>query len=767
VATSREGASVAVDLHGVRAESALARRLARALGVDSTDTDRICASASMQPGLLLVFDNADTAAHLVEPWLGRLADTRVLLTLRAPPGGWSHHNLVLGPLKPADGALLAGLRLQSSGVSVSDGDLERLSERLEGIPLAIELAVARLPELGLEALLAALSRPLEVLKGGPQGRHASLQAAIEVSTHQLTADARHLLMVLAGLPPEGTLDALRAVAARTRPALDFEPAQAMLMDHALVRVDAAGRTRLGWAVADVIQGWPHADTVRTSARDALLAWFAALWVPTVPHRVPQPGDVVALRANLDGALEAVEWGLRTGQTIPAAQIAIWAAFVLLHSGRASHAEALLRRVGMGDAVPEPLKVDLRFVGVEVFAHTLDVRTTRRWLAALAEVAPAGSVASARVIAGRYVLSTRAKDTDRAALEAELDAAIEAGSGLARARLLRTRGWYRARSGEPARARAQLEEALVLNRAGGADWDSIILYRYLAMLHEYSGDLDAAEAMLSARWELLAPVVQKEADGEGLVVLARIRMRMGRLTESIDLMQTQLLQARVQGHRGNITHQLGALANTLATAGRLEEALDAYQEALRNAVALGSRELVGSLNCNIAEVRSWMGQTEAAVAAFARAREIFGQTGQRFYGGSNDMMEARALWHSGEPDRARERLAGALEVLEQWGKPQGLAEALLLQAEMLAEHDPAQARAVADRGLGLARSGGDAASLIIALAARGGVASVLGDSELAWDLHSEAEDLLARYGMGERTGAARAIQRLNDRLHADL
>ena len=98
-------------------------------------------------------------------------------------------------------------------------DVARLVARLDGMPLAIELAAARVEALGVAQLREQLDGRLALLAGGDRlaaGRHRSLAAAAEWS-YQLLAEAdRRVFRQVSVFPAPFTLEAAEAVAGRGR-----------------------------------------------------------------------------------------------------------------------------------------------------------------------------------------------------------------------------------------------------------------------------------------------------------------------------------------------------------------------------------------------------------------------------------------------------------------------------------------------------------------------------------------------------------------------
>ena len=197
----------------------VAARITRTLGLELppgaelTDTLGVALSAQ---DYLLVLDNADrvgrATADTVRRLLRRAPDLRVIVTSRAPLGDPDEIVHPVRPLasagvdSPASALLLD--RLRAAGSPVADADratADRICARLDGLPLALELAasVARhLPLAAIEARLAADVGSLD--RASPDGRHRSLATAFEWTWDLLTAEDQDVLRRLAALP--GTFD---------------------------------------------------------------------------------------------------------------------------------------------------------------------------------------------------------------------------------------------------------------------------------------------------------------------------------------------------------------------------------------------------------------------------------------------------------------------------------------------------------------------------------------------------------------------------------
>ncbi|MFY9928436.1 MAG: NB-ARC domain-containing protein, partial [Streptosporangiaceae bacterium] len=185
--------------------------------------------------LLLVLDNCEhmigAAAQLCAALLQVCDDIRVLATSRERLRIAGEAAYRLAPLPVAGlGDDIAGAgagavtlfadraRAADMGFALTDqnrADVARLVGRLDGMPLAIELAAARVEALGVSQLLELLDGRLGLLTAGDRlaaGRHRSLAATAEWSYQLLAEDERRVFRQLSVFPAPFTLEAAGAVA---------------------------------------------------------------------------------------------------------------------------------------------------------------------------------------------------------------------------------------------------------------------------------------------------------------------------------------------------------------------------------------------------------------------------------------------------------------------------------------------------------------------------------------------------------------------------
>jgi predicted ATPase/class 3 adenylate cyclase len=222
---------------------------------------------------LLVLDNCEhiieAAASLAETVLRRATGVVVLATSREPLGIPGETVWRIPPLGVGDGMDLICDRAGAShpGFSVSDPDipaLERICARLDGIPLALELAAARLHLLSPDELAARLDDRFRLLTGGARtavDRHRTLRAAIDWGYDLLDEHRRTVLRHLSVF--NGGFDLAGAEAVAGPDVLD---SLSGLIDRSWVAVDPPGTGPTRYRLIETIR--QYAAEKLAEAREA-------------------------------------------------------------------------------------------------------------------------------------------------------------------------------------------------------------------------------------------------------------------------------------------------------------------------------------------------------------------------------------------------------------------------------------------------------------------------------------------------------------------
>ncbi len=244
-----------VGLQGVVSPEALVHMLAVQLGVDD-DAQAIGALASRQPDAL-VFDDAEGAAEALRALQDQLPPALgVLVTSRSRVGLRDATVVDVGPLGHEASVAMFVDRARAARQGF-DPELEadaiaRLCQELDGLPLAIELAAARIRTLRPSQILERLS--LDQLRDRRRtGRHHSLRHALAGSTEGLSTEARQAFADAAAFQGWFTLEAFEACAVGTVDELEE------LVDAGLVHPIEGGAFRMlapVRAFASELQGTP-------------------------------------------------------------------------------------------------------------------------------------------------------------------------------------------------------------------------------------------------------------------------------------------------------------------------------------------------------------------------------------------------------------------------------------------------------------------------------------------------------------------------------
>ncbi len=306
-------------------------------------TERIVTALGNRP-LLLVLDNCehlvDAAATLAGRLLAGCPGLRILATSREPLGITGEQLHPVPPLGlPPDPQHDASLTLDRAlefpavrlfavrGAAVRPGyrpdgpelpAVVRICRALDGQPLAIELAAARLRTLSAEQIDRRLSRRFQLLTGGSRTalpRHRTLRAVVDWSWELLEKPERTLLAGMSVFAGGAELEAVEQVCATAElPSDDLLDVLSSLVDKSLVVRTPGGRYRLLETIRVYAAERLEAAGATTAARDAHAGYFLALAEEGEPHlytgaQVVWFARFLAEHDNLLGALRhAVESG---------------------------------------------------------------------------------------------------------------------------------------------------------------------------------------------------------------------------------------------------------------------------------------------------------------------------------------------------------------------------------------------------------------------------------------------------------------------------
>jgi len=243
-----------VELAEVASPDEVARATAEVLGVPGNPSRPLADSlvAALRPRhALVVLDNCehvvDGAATLAAALADGAPNVRVLATSREPLAVREERVLTVAPLDAAGAA--TDLFAERARAADPEFDLERvrpdveeICRRLDGVPLAIELAAARARVLAPHEIAARLDERLRLLTGGRRtdaGRHRTLRATVQWSYDLLPPGERTLFDRLAVFAGSFDLRAAETVAADSElGALDVDDHLGALVDRSMLMVES-------------------------------------------------------------------------------------------------------------------------------------------------------------------------------------------------------------------------------------------------------------------------------------------------------------------------------------------------------------------------------------------------------------------------------------------------------------------------------------------------------------------------------------------------
>jgi hypothetical protein len=651
---------------------------------DPTWPRRLGRALDRRGPLRLFLDDADRLlpdlAGIVEQMLREAPRLRVVLEV--PPLG-------------AEGIdLLAERAISSLPTLADDPDrrdiLTRIVERLDGLPLAIELAAGRLAVLSPEQLAERLDRRFEVLRSadGRDHRHATLEHTIRASLELLRPDDRRVLTACALFPATFDADGAEAVAGATLDHLQRLRGRSLLMSTP----GRVRRFRLLHAVRELLA--EEMDDV--SAGLALLASFAGARATRLLEDLEGPRPVAALEqmAAEIPLLRTVVAGPSSEQLWPCA--AVLALFAERSGLRSDLIETLRGALEHGDSALGCLVLGrlLRLRGEMANAEASLSRGLK--LAAPPQLHRRLQLEQVRLLRHRGRL--------RAARDAALAVVGEAEDAVVQIEASTELGLCRHGRGNLTGAAETLERAVGLARKGRP----LRLAEALLALGRVESDRSrsaAASRLLTEALDIFIETEDLRGQADAHEALAEVAAHRGSAGEALAMLRTaESLRATLGDARGAArTHERTA---RIAAGPELRRAaLEAAEKAWLEA---GDATAASACACRLGEADWQAGRIAEAARMFELAVSRAAKSGD-----TEASMRARSFRAAlgadrGEPGAAAEfaEVAASMERTTLRTVP---AEVLILPAHLdLARKDVAGALDRATEGFRLARGRSDAA-----------------------------------------------------------
>ena len=587
-----------------------------------------------------------SVAALVAAVLGGCASAGVLATSREPLRLPGERVWRVPPLRvPSSDGDAAGVAESPAGAlfceraaaaepsfALTDGTAATVAElcrRLDGVPLALELAAARVRAMTPADLLARLSDRFALLTGGPSheaGRHRTLEAVVDWSHDLLDEREARLFERLSVFAGAFTLEAAeRVVAGDGLAAGEVAGLLAELVDKSMVTVERTGE-EVRYRLLDTLRDYGAARLAAAGAADAVRDAHATYHVALAERLGPwirgpdEKAASTAINAVFDDLRLAHEWLVDTGEVDGALRLPGALGDYVTHRLRGEVGDWAERALALPGATEHPLYPLGLMIAAEGDYFRGDLERLRR----RAEVVLAGEdddLASYYALAALRGLAMQTGHLDDlAALDARTTAVADAlDEDYLRAGLGLQGVLARLFAGRAAEARADLARVGELAEACG----NPTVWAHVHYCHgELLADTDPGEAArrLEEALALARDVGSHLTTGAALITLASLHSREGEHHRALALFREALGHWRRFGSEQHLVTVLRNLVGALAQVGADKTAARLHGAATAPALAASFGVETDKLNTAWNQLTQRMG-VDAAEAAASEGRRL--------------------------------------------------------------------------------------------------------------------------------------------------
>jgi predicted ATPase/class 3 adenylate cyclase len=604
-----------VPLAAITDPKLVAPTIARALGLSeggAKPPEELVEGYLRDRQTLLLLDNLEQvieSAPVLDRLLSSAADLKILATSRIPLGLYGEQEFPIPPLSLPDpeslppledlaGYEAIGLFVERARAVRPEFSLTRenapavveICARLDGLPLAIELAAARTKLLSPQVLLERLGNRLKLLTGGAKNlpeRQRTLRNAIEWSYELLDEGEKVLFGRLGVFSGGATLEAMEAVCdAQGDLPMDAFDGASSLLDKSLLRLEERTGGEPRFVMLETIREYARERLAQSGEAEELGRLHAEYFLVLAEEAEPglkgpaQEQGLERLDAEHDNMRAALSWAIERGEDelglrLAGALYPFWYARGHFDEGKRWLAETLAR----GDA-RSPL-------------------------------------ARARALAGLSWLADVQGDLSRAEAAAEegLRLSAEAESNLA-ASLRLILGDVAEQRGDYERAEGLFEESRRIYLEVGDKWGIAEAIGGLGNLYFDRGDYERAKNLYEEGLALARELGGTRLHGAFLVSLGYEFLLQGDYERAAALNEEAATLLREHGLRGGLEHALDNLGWAALLRGDYERADALHKDSLKLCRELGN-ELVAS------ESLEGLACSAGTIGAGERAARLFG------------------------------------------------------------------------------------------------------------------------------------------------
>jgi non-specific serine/threonine protein kinase len=545
--------------------------------------------------MLLVLDNCehlvDACAKLAEMLLRTCAGVHILATSREPlriAGEWTWRVAPLPvPTTPeamnaehllefASARLFVDRASAAAGFELTDQlapAVARVCQRLDGIPLALELAAARVAVLGVGELSSRLDDALRLLVDGSRtapARHQTLQATIDWSYALLSERERLLLdrlSVFAGGFAEDSVEEI--VAGGVLEKDDASYLLSGLVEKSLVVAERLDNGATRYRLQEVVRQYGQARLRERGELQAIRGRHATFFVDLVQQA--EPGVLRGARErwqdrlelDLDNFRAARTWLVQHAEAESALRLNAYLFLLLAYRGYANEGRASLREaLDMAGGSTATRGRALHCLALLAYLQA-DYRAAAVYgeesLALRRQVGNPGELGWSLLERGSTACAQAEFDVAERLLEEARQASQTSGAGYVLAYSIALLAYVAALRGDAGLARARADEALIMAQGAGYIAPTSHALSTLGELSATEGDHEAARVALEAALDRASAPNEVYLIGRPLLGLALIAADQGDFDRARALLIESLTLARRLGNPHRVAQNLEGVA----------------------------------------------------------------------------------------------------------------------------------------------------------------------------------------------------------------
>jgi predicted ATPase len=581
---------------------------------------------------LLVIDNFEqvaTAAPLLEELLTACTGLKVLVTSRAVLHLQAEHEYPVAPLVTPDSAhqppvedlilypaialfvLRAQAILPTFQLTQSNAEaIARICSRLDGLPLAIELAAARIKLLPPQALLAQLTRDFQLLKSELHNqpvRQHTLYNTIKWSYDLLDEEEKRFFRLLSIFSGGCTLDAVEAML-KDEETPEVLNAMASLIDKCLLQQVEQDAEMPRFLMLETVREYglhslqTHGEL--ETSRDVHAHYYLALIEEAMPHfnDAQQAEWLARLEPEKENLRAALTWLIQRRETERALRFC--EAFGKFCGLRGYWRE---EQYWLQTVLALPWSLEARTIRARVLRRAGHLAYRLR------------NLAQARSLFEESVALSRMQDDQHNLAGALL--------GL---------GWVLYRQNDSAAASTLLHESVTAARASGDKWSLANALESLGRLLYFQGHADEARQLVYESVKLSRELGDKESLARFLTTLVSIELAQNHIPQAAALAQESFTLAQELGTKPLIALALDRLGEVAQASGEYERATRYFEERISLARELGDLPTIAMKQVDLGEIAIIKGDLARATAHIEESL--------RFFREQNDIPNIAAALH---------------------------------------------------------------------------------------------------------------------------